>query len=129
MESVDRLGIFERLKHAIQLLACPPEIQLKTLPHFVCKADELGLDFDLWREIVLNSFRSEMSTDQLSSIENIDQSLSELTQMGPEYWTQDAVRQSAEWEHVRTLAAVALESFGWAQEIPPSYTGEYVGGK
>jgi hypothetical protein len=95
MRSVDRLGIFERLKHAIQLLACPPEIQLKMLPHFVCKADELGLGFDRWKEIVLNNFRSEMSTDQLSSMENIDRSLADLMQMGPEYWTQDAVRESA----------------------------------
>ena len=128
MQSVDRLAIFERLKHAVQLLACPPEIQLKMLPRFVCKADELALDFDLWREVALNNFRSELSTDQMSFIESIDQSLSELTRMGPECWTEEAVRQSEEWKRVRTLAAEALDSFGWPLEIPPSVEDEFVGG-
>jgi hypothetical protein len=36
--------IFERLKHSLQLLAMPPEIQLRLLPSFVCKADELALE-------------------------------------------------------------------------------------
>jgi hypothetical protein len=43
----------------------PPEIQLKMLPRFVCKADELALDFDLGRGVVLNNFRSQLSTDQM----------------------------------------------------------------
>jgi hypothetical protein len=130
MRSVDRTGVFERLKHSVQLLACPPELQLKMLPHFVCKADELALDFDQWREIVLNNFRSELSIDQMSCIERIDRSLSELTQMGPGYWTEDAVRESEEWKRLRTLADAALESFGWAvREIPPSHADEYVAEK
>ena len=126
MQSVDRFAIFERLKHSIQLLACPAEIQLRMLPRFVCRADELALDFDLWKEIVLNNFRSELSTDQMCCMESIDRSLSELTHMGPENWTEEAVRESDEWKRVRTLAASGLESFGWAREIPPSHAGEYV---
>ena len=128
MRSVDRLGIFERLKHSIQLLACPPQVQLKMLPQ-VCKTDELVLDFDQWREIVLNTFRSELSSEQMSCMESIDHALSELTHMGPEHWTENAVRESEEWRRVRTLAVAALESFGWAREIPPRHSGEYVAGK
>jgi hypothetical protein len=128
MQSVDRLGIFERLKHSIQLLACPPQVQLQMLPDFVVKADELALDFDLWREVVLHNFRSELTTDQISSIDSIDRILSDLTDMGPEHWTDDAVLKSEEWNRIRALAAVALESFGWAREMPPSHADEYVGG-
>jgi len=128
MQSVDRLAIFERLKHSVQLLACPPEIQLKMLPRFVCKADELALDFDLWREVVLNNFRSELRTDQISRIERIDRSLSELTRKGAECWTEEAVRQSEEWKRIRALAADALVSFGWTLETPPSHADEFVGG-
>jgi hypothetical protein len=84
------------------------------LPHFVCKADEPALDFNLWREIVLNNFGSELSTDQMSCMESIDRALSELTHLGPEHWTEDAVRESEEWKRVRTLATAALGSFGWA---------------
>ena len=128
MQSVDRLAILERLKHSLQLLACPPEIQLKMLPRCVCKADELALDFDLWREVVLNNFRSELSAYQMCCIESIDQSLSQLTRMGPECWTEEAVHQSEEWRRVRTLAADALDAFGWPLETPPSHADEFVGG-
>jgi hypothetical protein len=127
MQTVDRFGIFERLKHSIQLLACSSEIQLKMLPQFVCKADELALDFDNWREVALN-FRSELTTHQLSCLDAIDSSLSKLTRTGPESWTEDAVRESGEWKAVRTLAAAALESFGWPLETPPSHADEFVRG-
>jgi hypothetical protein len=129
MPSVDRLGIFEHLRHSIQLLACPAKTQLKLLPHIVIKADELALDFDLWKEAVLNNFRSELSSDQLSSMEGIDHRLAELTQIGPNHWAEDAVRDSEEWKHLRTLASEALKSFGWASETPPSHADEYVAGK
>jgi hypothetical protein len=128
MQSVDRLAIFERLKCSVQLLACPPEIQLEMLPNFVCKADQLALDFDLWREVVLSNFRSELSTDQMSCIENIDRSLSQLTRVGPECWTEESLRKSEEWKRVRTLAAAALDSFGWPLETPQSHADEFIGG-
>src|ERR1700677_136029 len=127
MQTVDRLGIFERLKHSIQLLACPPEVQLNLLPSFVCKADELALDFDNWREVALSNFRSELTDDQLSCLDAIDRSLSDLTRMEPKHWTEYAVRKSEEWKRLRTFSAAALESFGWAREVPPSHAGEYVG--
>jgi len=98
------------------------------LPDFVNKAEELGLDFDLWREIVLNNFRSELSAGQISSIESIDRALSNLDNMGAEHWTEHAVRKSEEWKRLRILALAALESFGWPRETPPSHADEYVGG-
>ena len=128
MRSVNRAAIFERLKHSIQLLACPADIQLKMMPDFVCKPDELALDFDHWNAVVLGNFRSELTTDQISSSESIDRALSELTDIGPEHWTEDAVRKSEEWHRLRTLAAAALESFGWPLETPLSHADEFVGG-
>jgi hypothetical protein len=128
MKTVVRRGIFERLKHSIQLLACSPEIQLKMLPQFVRKADELALDFDHWREVALDNFRSELTSHQLSCLDAIDSTLSELTRVGTESWTEDAVRESGEWKAVRTLAVAALDSFGWPLKTPPSHADEFVGG-
>jgi hypothetical protein len=128
MLSASRSAIFERLKHSIQLLACPAEIQLKLLPDFVCKADEFALDFDHWKEVVLRNFSTDLSTDQKSSIERVDNSLLDLTGMGPEHWTEEAVLKLEEWKHLRTLAVDALDSFGWLRQIPPSHADEYIGG-
>jgi hypothetical protein len=129
MLSVDRFGIFERLKHSIQLLASPPEVQLTLLPSFVCKADELALDFNQWCLVALSNFRSEFTPDQLLCLDAIDSSLSELTHKGSEHWTEDGVRKSDEWQVIRALACAALASFGWPIEAPPSYADEYVEGK
>lgn len=128
MQTADRFGIFERLKDSIQLLACSPEIQLKILPKYVCKADELALDFDHWRSVALDNFRSELTAHQLSYLEAINNALSELTRMKAGSWTEDAVRESAEWKAVRSLAAAALGAFGWPLIAPPSHPDEFVGG-
>jgi hypothetical protein len=57
----------------------------------------------------------------------------ELTGMSGEVhsflWTEDALRQDKRWEEVRNLAKSALVTFGWANEVPPSYAHEYVKGK
>jgi hypothetical protein len=127
MHAIDRLGIFERLRHSIQLLACPAEIQLSLLPSFVCKADELALDFDHWRLVAVSNFRSELTASQLACLDAIEGRLSELTHMGSEHWSDDALRESTEWRGLRALATAALASFGWPLETPPSHADEYVG--
>ena len=127
MHAIDRHGILEGLKHSIQLLACPAEVQLKLLPSFVCKADEFALDFDDWRLVAVGNFRSELTAGQLACLDAIDGRLSELSDMGTEYWTDDAVRRSNEWQGIRALAAAALVSFGWPEEVPPSQADDYVG--
>jgi hypothetical protein len=56
MQEVNRLWLFERLKHSLQLLACPPEIQLGKFPDFVHAPDELALDFDDFRMAFVSNF-------------------------------------------------------------------------
>lgn len=118
-------AVFERLKHSIQLLASPPEIQLQLLPSFVCKADELALNFDQWREVALNNYEKELSIDQISATDALDVKLDWLTDNGGQHWTDEAIRTSPEWQNVRCLALNTLRAFGWPLETPPSYAHEY----
>lgn len=120
--------IFGRLKHSVQLLAMPPEIQLRLLPSFVCKADELALEFDHWREVVFHNCRNELSVEQISAITELNERLDRLTTNGEQHWTDEAVRSSPEWHDVRILATAVLNAFGWPAESPPSYAHEYVSG-
>ena len=122
-----RGSIFERLKHSVQLLAMPAEIQLNLLPSFVCKADELALEFDHWREVSFHNYRNEFSAEQLSAMIELNGKLDWLTANGKHHWTEEAVRMSPEWEDVRHLAAQVLKAFSWTTEIPPSYAHEYIG--
>lgn len=121
-----REGIFKRLKHSIQLLACPPDVQLGLLPSFVCKADELALEFDNWWEVTRRNYSADLSADQLSALRAVNEKLSWMTKNAKEEWTEQAVRESQEWTSIRQLAARALDVFGWPMETPPSYAHEYV---
>jgi hypothetical protein len=120
------MAILKRLKHSLQLLALPPEKQLDLLPPFVCKGDELALEFDHWREVTFRNYRGQLSVDQISALVELDEKLNWLTKSGAQHWTDEAVRTSSEWQDVRNLAAKALQAFSWPAETPPSYTHEYV---
>jgi hypothetical protein len=128
METVSRQGILDRLKHSIQLLGCPAEMQLKLLPVFVCKADELALDFDNWKTVALKNFGPQLTEYQLHCLSALDERLTELSRSNPEIWTENAMRESVEWQRIREVALVALEAFGWHLETPPTHADEYVGG-
>jgi hypothetical protein len=118
-------AIFERLKHSVQLLASLAEVQLRLLPYFVCKADELALEFDQWREVTVHNYQRDLTTEQLSSLAALDEKLDYLTTKGREHWTDKAVNESPEWQEVRRLASRVLEVFHWPLEAPPSHSNEY----
>jgi len=126
MEGYPKEAVFERLKHSVQLLASQAEIQLRLLPEFVCKADELALEFDHWREVTLDNYGNDLTPDQASGITALDEKLSSLTNDGAQHWTDDAIRFSSDWQIVRRLAARVLEAFGWPLENPTSHTNEYI---
>jgi hypothetical protein len=122
----DDNGSLTRLKHALQLLALPADVQLASLPNGVCKADELALDFDHWFNVVNSDLPARFSDEQAKALAAIDRKLESMTQVGGELWSDEAVTAAVEWQVLRELARQALTSFGWKAEIPPSYEREYV---
>ena len=69
MNQVNRTWITERLMQSLQLLACPPEIQLGKFPPFVHAPDEMAEDFANSRMTFIDNFRPEMSGEQLHYLE------------------------------------------------------------
>lgn len=121
-------NIFERLKHSLQLLAASAETQLRLLPAFVCKADELALEFDHWREVVFQKYTEDLTASQRSTLEAVDFKLAWMSDNPDEHWTEEHVKESEHWREVRVLAAKSLDAFGWPRKTPPSYAHEYVPG-
>ena len=115
------MRIFLRLKHAVQLLACPAVVQLFILPDFVCKGDELALDFSHWRDVVQSRYRQELSAEQDTGLNEIDHKLKTITK-----WSDEDVRTTTAWEDIRQNARQLLAAFEWPQDTPPSYAHEYV---
>jgi hypothetical protein len=56
--------VIARLQHLLQALAMPPDVQLALLPDFVCKADELAMDFGEMYMVVRGNFPDDFTPDQ-----------------------------------------------------------------
>jgi hypothetical protein len=116
MTEVNRPWLSERLKHSLQLLACPAEIQLTKFPPFVHAPDEMASDFDNFQEAFVGNFRTDMTNEQLHCLELIDKS---FEQMDKNCFSPDGVNSSEEWRRIRELASEALKAFGWPVDDPP----------
>jgi hypothetical protein len=66
-----------------------------------------------WRTALEAHFQSEMTADQLSCIDAIQQT---FVRMGRESWTDGAVSNSSEWKQIRQLSSIALEAFSWSHQ-------------
>ena len=125
MTDGQKTTIIQRLRHSVQLLASSPEVQLRHLPAYVSKADELALELDQWSKIALHNYERDFSKEQLEALSALNKKLDWLTNEGEQNWTEEAVRMSASWNEVRCLARAVLDSFGWPAETPPSHADEY----
>jgi hypothetical protein len=119
----------EQLKYSIQALALPADIQLSLFPDFVCKADELALDFDNWWQTVLNQ-EITLTSRQLVLLSKLDNLLGKMSGTSNEaLWTETSLRTNENWTAVRELAQATLEAFGWSLEVPPSNKSIYIPSK
>lgn len=119
-----------RLKHSVQALALSADLQCDLFPDFVCKADELALDFDHWRLCATTNYKDDLTETQKEKLSALDNTFDQMS--GPanaDYWTEKALHLRLEWEQIRVLARDALDAFGWSLEIPPSYAREFVPGR
>lgn len=125
--------VLTELRWALQALAMPPEVQHSLFPSFVCKAEELALEFDHWAEVALRCCVHDISDDQRSAVISVDSLLADLSRGGmrfdPGLWTDSAVTVRSEWAEVRSVALSALAVFGWPSDPPPVDRATYVRGK
>jgi hypothetical protein len=108
------------LQNSLQALAAPVDVQLSLLPDFVLKPDELALDFDDWYQTVFSNVQDELTQEQKSRLNSLNQVLEQMSnEANSHLWTEEALAKSAEWEQVREIAKATLESFGWNGNVRP----------
>lgn len=115
-----------QLQRAVIALAQPAAIQLSLFPNFVCKADELALDFESALD-ELTGHEDEITAEQRTAIEALDQLL--ISMSGEKYayfWTDEAVLADATWEAIRALAKSTSLIFGWDLNIIPPSDAVYI---
>jgi hypothetical protein len=93
-ENDTRRGVREQFRWSLQALACDPDDQLTLFPDFVCKADELVLDYGHWSEVALSRFAGEFSADQLATLKVIDDRIDAMSYGGAQFeeelWYEEA---------------------------------------
>ncbi|MGB2627679.1 MAG: hypothetical protein WAK20_12895, partial [Candidatus Acidiferrum sp.] len=73
------------MKHSLELLAVPADIQLRELVAFSRTPDEFYLSFNNWRLKSMADFHSEFVTNQLDLLDSMEQI---FIPMGNECWTE-----------------------------------------
>ncbi|WP_159565439.1 hypothetical protein [Budvicia diplopodorum] len=117
-----------KIKWITQAIAQPSSIQKELFPDFANVADELAVEWELaLDEVNLPSITILMSDEQKASIKRLDDYM--LSISGPtniQFWNDDALCHSSEWEYMRTLAREILLSMGWEMTAPAKSDAIYI---
>ena len=113
-----------KLEWVTRVFSQPSEAQKSLFPEFVNVADELAVEW----ELALEGRESVSLTDeQRLAIKVLDDYM--LSISGPEniqYWNDDALCYSTEWNHMRKLAENILNIMGWENSLPAKSTAIYI---
>lgn len=117
----------QRLERAVLALAQPAHVQLSLFPDFVCKADELALDF----EEALDGFfgyEAEIEEHERVELTALDRLiLSKSGKANEGFWTDDALQKHPTWDTIRAAAKATAAAFGWELRRPPESGAIYIG--
>lgn len=107
------------MKHQLQALALPAEVQLNLLPDFVCKGDELAIDYSHWCLVLLSNDSGQLTELQIALLTQLDNYFDKMSQLHDEsLWTDEAIKIMPEWAKIREMATGLLNSFQWPIEVP-----------
>lgn len=116
------------LIEVLRLLAMQPDEQASMLPNFVDVPDELALLFgdqcDTLAEGELQSGLGDPGTSLVHEIQEVFRTMAGKD----EYYSMDALRDRAEWRHIRELSRRALDSSGLPATPPNLSWVTYVRG-
>ena len=99
----------QELLWTLRWLAAEPDAALAAVDG-IYTADEIALDLQDWSEIAQQWGLLDETLARM--IAEIDREFGEMTERGPDLWTDDAVRTSPEWAKQRLQARVVLAAMG-----------------
>ncbi len=107
----DHADARDQSRWSLQALAMDTDVQRSLFPDFVCKADELALDYGHWFEVARSRFASDFTNGQLHALHVINLRLEAMSRLGPEFdaglWTEAALGSRLEWAELRSLSRCA----------------------
>ncbi|MDA8490968.1 hypothetical protein, partial [Kluyvera sp. Awk 3] len=105
----------ERIEWVTRAFAQSSTVQKSLFPDFVNVADELALEWELALEDINNDL---LSDEQKSSIKVLDDYMLSISgSENVQYWNDDALCHSDEWNKMRELAKIILDAMGWDNDV------------
>lgn len=117
-----------KIKWVTQAIAQPCKIQKSLFPDFVNVADELAVDWELALDELNDPCIAILITDeQRKTIKRLDDYM--LSISGPnnmQYWNNDALCQSGEWQRMREMATDILSIMQREKTVPTKSEAIYI---
>lgn len=117
-----------KIKWVTQAIAQPCKIQKSLFPDFANVADELAVDWELALDELNEPCIAILITDeQRKTIKRLDDYM--LSISGPnnmQYWNNDALCQSEEWQRMREMATEILSVMQWEKTVPTKSEAIYI---
>lgn len=102
--------LMRQLNQALERLAWTPDRQLEFVSRHGVGPDEFALLFDDAFRPVMGIVREGGLPQSIAeALVPVDQMLAEMTDVGPDEWTQEALLASRRWAMLRTAARKSIE--------------------
>lgn len=117
-----------KIKWVTQAIAQPCEIQKSLFPDFANIADELAVEW----EMALNELNDSQvaylfSSEQKLAVKNLDDYMLSISGAANiQYWNNDALCRSVEWQKMRKMANDILRIMNWENVVPAKADALYI---
>lgn len=120
-----------KLKWITQVIALPCETQKSLFPDFVNVADEIAIEWEMALDELNDlSVASSITSGQKALINKLDDYMLSISGSNNiQYWNNDALCKSPEWQKMREMAMDILSIMKWEKIIPSKSDAIYITNK
>lgn len=117
-----------KIKWATQAIAQPCEVQKGLFPDFANVADELAVEWEMaLDELNDPEVSSQLTDEQKDAIKRLDDYMLSISGADNiQYWNNDALSQSVEWQNMREMADTILTTMKWEKSISSKNNAIYI---
>ena len=117
-----------KIKWVTQAIAQPCEIQKSLFPDFANIADELAVEWEMaLNELNDSQVASLFSSEQKLAVKNLDNYMLSISGAANiQYWNNDALCRSVEWQKMRKMAINILRIMNWENVVPAKADALYI---
>lgn len=117
-----------KIKWVTQAIAQPCEIQKSLFPDFANIADELAVEWEMALDELNDPLvASSLTSEQKLALKKLDDYMLSISGAANiQYWNNDALCRSVEWQKMRKMAIDILRIMNWENVVPAKADALYI---